>query len=73
MYVLEWYEDRLIFSVDDKVHLVYQPEERNASTWPFDKEQYLLLNIAALSSFEASFTESAMVVDYVRVYQRVGG
>ncbi len=69
IYSMDWTEDKLMFSVDGIVHYTYMPALRNASTWPFDKEQYLLLNIAILGSIEASFTSSAMEVDYVRVYQ----
>ena len=69
IYAMEWTENKLVFSVDDIVHYTYMPAVRDASTWPFDKEQYLLLNIAVLSSIEASFTSSVMEVDYVRFYQ----
>ncbi len=68
-YVLEWYPDKLIFSVDGNVHFVYQPEIFDANTWPFNQEQYLLLNVAILPSILPSFTSSAMEIDYVRVYQ----
>jgi hypothetical protein len=51
------------------VHYTYQPETLNADTWPYDKEQYLLLNFAIESSIYPSFTQGAMEIDYVRVYQ----
>jgi hypothetical protein len=50
-------------------HYTYEPEEQNAATWPFFENQYLLLNIAIEPTIDPSFTESAMEVDYVRVYQ----
>ncbi len=70
VYSLEWTPDKLIFAVDGNTHYVYQPQEQNADTWPFDDYQYLLLNIALQQSIEDNFTESAMEIDYVRVYQR---
>lgn len=69
VYAMDWYPDRLVFSVDDVVHYVYEPAEQNPQTWPFDDELYLLLNIAIEPTIEPGFTESAMEVDYVRVYQ----
>ena len=69
IYTLEWRPDRLIFSVDSIVHFTYQPAVRNNSTWPFDADQYLLLNIAIEPTIAASFTQSSMDIDYIRVYQ----
>jgi len=68
-YVLEWYPDKMVFSVDGNVHYTYQPAIRDSNTWPFFTDQYLLLNLAIQSSIEPSYTQSAMVVDYVRIYQ----
>jgi len=39
------------------------------STWPFIADQYILLNIAIQNSIEPGFTQSPMVLDYIRVYQ----
>ena len=69
VYALEWTEDKLVFSVDDVVHFEYNPEDKNANTWPFSAEQYILLNIAIQPSIASSFTQSDMVIDYVRVYE----
>lgn len=69
VYSLDWYEDRMVFSVDGTVHYVYQPNEQNTSTWPFNEEQFILLNIAIEPSIDPDFTESSMDIEYVRVYQ----
>ncbi|MDG5800639.1 family 16 glycosylhydrolase [Marinilabiliaceae bacterium ANBcel2] len=69
VYALDWYPDRMVFSVDDVVHYTYQPGVRDADTWPFDNDQYLLLNVAIQPRIEDSFTESAMEIEYVRIYQ----
>ena len=68
-YTLEWYPDKLIFGVDGVNHYTYQPSVYNNNTWPFDAEQYLLLNFAILPSILPTFTEDALEIDYVRVYQ----
>jgi beta-glucanase (GH16 family) len=70
IYSLEWSASSMIFSVDNIVHYVYNPAVKNASTWPFDAEQYLLLNVAIQSIIATNFVQSAMEVDYVRVYQQ---
>ena len=69
LYQLEWSPEKMVFSVNNRVHYTYNPPVKNASTWPFNADQYLILNIAIQSSIPPSFTESAMVIDYVRVYQ----
>ncbi|MEL7248160.1 MAG: family 16 glycosylhydrolase [Bacteroidota bacterium] len=69
IYELEWTPERLVFSVDDVVHFVYDPAIKNADTWPFTADEYLLLNVAIQPSIEPSFTSSAMEIDYVRVFQ----
>ncbi|SDI49702.1 family 16 glycosylhydrolase [Winogradskyella thalassocola] len=69
VYSLEWSPEKMVFAIDGNVHYTYNPEVKDANTWPFDAEQYLLLNFAIQSNIETGFTQDAMVVDYVRVYQ----
>jgi beta-glucanase (GH16 family) len=69
IYSLDWTAEKMVFSVDNVVHYTYNPKDKNADTWPFDAEQYILLNVAIQSNIISNFTQSAMEVDYVRVYQ----
>jgi beta-glucanase (GH16 family) len=69
IYTLVWSAEMLRFSVDGIPHFTYNPEVKDASTWPFDDEQYIILNTAIQNSIATNFTESAMDIDYVRVYQ----
>ncbi|NNE25756.1 MAG: family 16 glycosylhydrolase [Saprospiraceae bacterium] len=69
VYSLEWTPDEMIFAVDGNTHYTYKPNVKDSRTWPFDEDAYLLFNVAILPSIEASFTSSAMEVDYVRIYQ----
>jgi beta-glucanase (GH16 family) len=69
IYTLDWTSEKMTFSVDGVVHYVYNPAVKNANTWPFDADQYILLNVAIEPSISPSFTQSAMEIDYVRVYQ----
>lgn len=70
LYELIWSPEKMVFSVDGNIHYTYNPAVKNASTWPFDADQYFLLNIAIEASGTNNlFTESAMDIDYIRVYQ----
>ena len=68
-YTMDWNADRIIFKIDDIEHYRYNPSEKNPNTWPFDSEFFFLLNIAIEPTIQSGFTESAMEIDYVRVYQ----
>ncbi len=69
VYTLFWTDEKIVFSVDGLTHYTYNPEIKDDSTWPFDLDQYILLNVAILPSIAANFTESALEIDYIRVYQ----
>jgi beta-glucanase (GH16 family) len=68
-YTLNWYPEKMVFSVDGVHHYTYQPDEINPDTWPFDADQYILLNFAFLPSISPTFTADTLAIDYVRVYQ----
>lgn len=73
VYGLEWTRDKLVFSVDGNVHYTYNPANKNSSTWPFDANQFIILNIAVGGTLggtiDPDFTSGTMEIDYVRVYQ----
>jgi beta-glucanase (GH16 family) len=69
VYAMEWNPERMIFSVDGKVHYTYEPEVKDARTWPFNTDLYLLLNVAVLPTVSPDFESGALEIDYVRVYQ----
>lgn len=73
VYSVEWTAKKMIFAVDGNVHYTYNPSTKNSDTWPFDANQFIILNIAMGGSFggtiDPNFTESSMEIDYVRVYQ----
>ena len=68
VYSMAWTADEMVFSVDGNPHYTYAPANKDASTWPFDKPQYLLLNFAIQDNIFSSFVSDAMEVDYVRIY-----
>jgi len=73
VYSLEWSADEMIFSVDDVVHYRYNPATKNSDTWPYNKDQFIILNVAMGGGFggtiNPNFVQSSMEIDYVRVYQ----
>jgi len=74
VYAVEWTEESITFSVDDQAFYSYNPEVKNNDTWPFDKDFFLILNVAMGGTLggeiDGNFTESTMEVDYVKVYQQ---
>ena len=70
IYTVEWNNERITLSVDGINHLNYEPLIKNQYTWPFDAEQFILLNIAITPNITNDFVQSSMEIDYVRVYQQ---
>jgi hypothetical protein len=69
LYSLEWTPEKLYFLIDDEVfHTV-----DNSADLPFNQDFFLILNVAMGGNLggeiDASFTESSMVIDYVKVFQ----
>ena len=74
VYSMNWSPDQITFLVDGVGFYTYKPSDKNTATWPFDEDQFILLNVAMggiSGAVDPGFTESAMIVDYVRVYQEV--
>jgi len=69
---MNWSPYQITFLLDGVAYYTYNPANKNASTWPFDKEQFLLLNIAmggVAGNIPSDFSAASMEIDYVRVYQ----
>ena len=69
LYAIQWAKDKMIFSIDGVDHFTYEPSIKNSDTWPYDSDYYLILNIAIEPDIDPEFIESAMEVDYIRIYQ----
>ncbi len=73
VYALDWDAKRMVFTYDGKHVLTYDNDGTNP--WPFDKPQYLLLNLAiggawgAQKGVDDAIFPSRYLIDYVRVYQ----
>ena len=73
-YQLTWTANKIELGVDGAIYNTYnKPTGATNSNWPFDKPQYLLLNLAMGGDLggavPGAFTQDSMQVDYVRVYQ----
>ena len=74
VYSVNWSPNQITFLVDDVGFYTYNPAVRDITTWPFDEDQYLILNVAMggiAGPIDPNFDQSSMVIDYVRVYQNV--
>ncbi|MEI9928266.1 MAG: glycoside hydrolase family 16 protein [Sphingomonas sp.] len=74
-YQLDWNRDRILIGVDGHAYMRFDNDhKRDPATWPFDKPQYLILNVAVggwggRQGVDAAAFPSRMTVDYVRVWQ----
>jgi len=73
VYSMNWSADEISFLIDDEVYYTYSPADKTAATWPYDADQFLILNVAMGGTLggviDPAFVESSMEIDYVRVYQ----
>jgi len=73
VYSINWSARKIEFLVDDVLYYTYNPTTKNSSTWPFDANQFIILNVAMGGTFggniDPNFTSDTMEIDYVHVYQ----
>lgn len=76
IYAIEWNPDRIDCFVDDAKYFTYKNEGTGADVWPFDKDQYLILNSAVGGAWggqkgiDDSIFPQKFLIDYVRVYRK---
>jgi hypothetical protein len=72
IYTVNFSPNQLTFLVDGVAYYTYNPAVKDKTTWPFDTEQYILLNTAMggiAGAIPSNFAQCTMEIDYVRVYQ----
>ncbi len=78
-YGMEWSDNGISYYLDDpsNVYLRYEPSDfSDPSLWPFDKELYLILNVAVggdwggMKGVDDSIFPCEMEVDYVRIFRK---
>jgi beta-glucanase (GH16 family) len=76
VYAMEWYTDHIDVFVDGQKYFTFRNEGTGSRAWPFDKPQYLLLNLAIGGSWggqkgiDDSRFPHRYLIDYVRIYQQ---
>lgn len=74
VYGLEWYPDRLDFTVNGKITFTYPKIETDKEgQWPFDKDFYIILNEAVGGSWVGNVNDMELPfesqIDWVKVYK----
>jgi len=75
VYALEWTAARLDFFVDEQKYFTFHNEGSGREAWPYDKAQYLILNLAiggtwgGAKGIDDSAFPQRYYIDYVRVYE----
>jgi beta-glucanase (GH16 family) len=76
VYALEWDKQHLAFFLDETKYFTYKNEGSGQDSWPFDREQYLILNLAiggawgGAKGIDETIFPQRYYIDYVRVYQK---
>jgi beta-glucanase (GH16 family) len=76
LYALEWSADRIDVFLDGQKYFTFQNEGTGGRAWPFDKPQYLLVNLAIGGSWggqqgiDDGLFPHRYLIDSVRVYQQ---
>lgn len=74
-YQLSWTPESIRIGVDGVTYFEYRnPNTGDATRWPFDRPQYLILNLAIGGDLggavDPAFTEQRLEVEYVRVWRQ---
>jgi len=76
VYAIEWKPDQIKWLVNDKVFFTLNKADVGAKEWVFNKEYYLVLNVAVGGIFtgeiDPDLKSGAMSVDYIRAYSLNG-
>jgi len=83
-YSVSWNATRITLSIDGILFYTYNPSPKTAANWPFDANQFFIMNIAMGGTFgsdpkyetnglkngiDPAINLARMEVDYVRVYE----
>ena len=73
LYQMHWTAGGVTFGVDGKAHLRFPKMSGGSDIWPFDSDQFLILNLAIGGDLGGKVDDRifplSLEVDYVRVYQ----
>ena len=75
IFAVDWYHDQLVFSIEGVPYFTCKDTGEGESAWPFNKPQFLLINLAIGGSWggqqgiDDSIFPAEYQIDYVRIYQ----
>jgi beta-glucanase (GH16 family) len=78
VYAVEWDAQAIDFFVDARKYFTYRNEGTGPDTWPYDNDQFLILNLAiggdwgGQKGIDDAIFPQHFEIDYVRVYQQLG-
>jgi beta-glucanase (GH16 family) len=76
VYAVEWDARKMDFFVDRQKYYTYLKPNNSEDSWPFDKPQYLILNLAiggawgGAKGIDDAIFPQQFYIDYVRVYKK---
>jgi beta-glucanase (GH16 family) len=76
VYAAEWDAQKIDFFVDDRKYFSFRNEGTGLDAWPYDKDQYLIVNLAiggawgGQKGIDDRIFPQRFEIDYVRVYQK---
>jgi beta-glucanase (GH16 family) len=76
VYAVEWDKEHMDFYVDGQKYFTFNNEGTGRDAWPYDQDQYLLLNLAiggawgGAKGIDDAIFPQRYYIDYVRVYQK---
>ena len=74
-YTIEWDDSSINWYVDNISYYTYYKNGDDYTTWPFDQNFFIILNLAiggdwgGICSFESTTFPQMLEIDFVRVYQ----
>lgn len=84
VYEVVWTPESMNFKIDGESFYIYNPSTKDADTWPFNDDFFIILNVAMggnwgsdaeyetsglKNGIDPNIDHARMVVDYVRVYK----